>query len=311
MLLEGLIPCQELVQAPLAISIEQQNTSTEPCKNLYHFAAQLAQQQNLLSISILLGFPYADVYEMGTSFIVISDNNEKAGIEAGIKLLNRANEKLKTFVGYKQNIKSYLNTIILSPKPILLLDMGDNVGGGSTGDSTYLLDVLEDAGIHRLFICIYDPEAVQKSIKHDIGDSFNLSFGYSYCKQLTRQYSSQVTLLNVMDGIFKEKLPRHGGQVNYDMGKSVLLFTKKGSTVMMISKRIAPFSAAQLTENGIDPSLFDIVIAKGVNAPIAAYSQFCPTILKVDTPGVTQADMTLFNYKNRRKPLFPFEFSAE
>ena len=67
------------------------------------------------------------------------------------------------------------------------------------------------------------------------------------------------------------------------------------------------FSLAQLTSCSIDPSSYDVLIAKGVIAPIAAYGPVCATIVQADSPGVTQADMTKFTYHNRRKPLYPFE----
>jgi microcystin degradation protein MlrC len=44
-----------------------------------------------------------------------------------------------------------------------------------------------------------------------------------------------------------------------------------------------------------------------VNAPIAAYAEVCKNVIQMNTPGVTQADVTQFNYKKRRTPLFPFE----
>jgi microcystin degradation protein MlrC len=80
---------------------------------------------------------------------------------------------------------------------------------------------------------------------------------------------------------------------------------------MLTSLRTPPFSLQQLLSFGIDPSLFDAIVAKGVNAPIAAYAPVCPTIIQVNTPGVTQADMTIFTFNNRRKPIFPFENDIE
>ena len=76
---------------------------------------------------------------------------------------------------------------------------------------------------------------------------------------------------------------------------------------MLTSLRVPPYSLSQLTSFNINPTDFDVLIAKGVNAPIAAYKSICKAILQVNTPGVTQADMTQFTYQNRRKPLFPFE----
>ncbi|MEY3283858.1 MAG: hypothetical protein RIR86_1871, partial [Acidobacteriota bacterium] len=77
--------------------------------------------------------------------------------------------------------------------------------------------------------------------------------------------------------------------------------------IMITSQRVMPFSLQQLISHGIDPAAFDAIVAKGVNAPIAAYAPVCPTMVQVDTPGVTQADMTRFEYRHRRRPLFPFE----
>ncbi|HBL46289.1 MAG TPA: hypothetical protein DDZ90_23180, partial [Planctomycetaceae bacterium] len=52
---------------------------------------------------------------------------------------------------------------------------------------------------------------------------------------------------------------------------------------------------------------YQILIAKGVQAPLAAYSPVCPNLIRVNTPGVTSADMQQFQYQFRRQPLFPFE----
>src|SRR5690606_41883533 len=56
-------------------------------------------------------------------------------------------------------------------KPVLWLDMGDNVGGGALGDSVVLLKALEEDGRLRCFSCIFDPSAVAALWKHGCGDT--------------------------------------------------------------------------------------------------------------------------------------------
>jgi microcystin degradation protein MlrC len=81
-----------------------------------------------------------------------------------------------------------------------------------------------------------------------------------------------------------------------------------GLVVMVTTRRMAPFSLAQLTSNGVEPESFDGIIAKGVIAPMAAYAPVAHGgFLHVDSPGVTRADMTKLAYRQRRVPLFPFE----
>lgn len=296
-------PLQILFQLPLIISIEQQYTGKDPCKSLYNYVASLSKEKDILSISMVLGFPYADVKEMRSSVIVVTDNNKNQALSVGVKIEEYITERKQNFVGEKMDINAVLPIIDRSKKPVLLLDMGDNVGGGSSGNSTYLFEQLENYQNCNFFICLFDPEAVKQSSAYEPGNYFTI--------QLTN-FEGHHLLVPVMlvekgDGKFKETDPRHGGQVNYDMGKISVLLTQNGNTVMVMSLRIPPFSLKQLTTFHIKPETFDVIIAKGVNAPIAAYETVCNTIIQVNTPGVTAADMTVFKYKNRPVPLFPFE----
>src|SRR5690606_28939815 len=131
-----------------------------------------------------------------------------------------------------------------------------------------------------------------------IGESFVLVLNGSDDARDT-QVKVNAHLLNLADGIFQEDTPRHGGQARYDMGRVAVIGTDQGGVLLLSTLRVPPFSLKQLTTFGIKPDQFDVLIAKGVNAPVAAYSPICRSIVQVDTPGVTQADMTRFVYKNR------------
>ena len=76
---------------------------------------------------------------------------------------------------------------------------------------------------------------------------------------------------------------------------------------MLTSLRMVPFSLQQLTSCGIAPLRFRLLVAKGVNAPIAAYREVCSQFIRVNTMGSTCADMRQLDYRRRRRPLFPLE----
>ena len=50
-----------------------------------------------------------------------------------------------------------------------------------------------------------------------------------------------------------------------------------------------------------------MVVAKGVVSPRPAYQPIAAEIILVNTPGVTTADLSFFDFKHRRVPLYPFE----
>lgn len=297
-------PFQKLIQVPVAISIEQQFTGLEPCKSLYRFAKKKERSAGVISISIALGFPYADVNEMGTAVIVVTNDDCVKANAVAQQILAYIMGRKERFVGVKNDIVSSLQKAERAAKPVLLLDMGDNIGGGATGNGIALLEALQAEDTLKFFMCVYDPLAVMAIERLD-GSCGDIEMnGFNEHGNLRKKIT--VTPLSISNGKFRENRPQHGGQVSFDMGKMAL--AKIGSGVLMFtSLRIPPFSLSQLTSFGVFPAHFDVIVAKGVNAPIAAYGGVCRSVIQVDTPGVTRADMTKFHYENRRMPLFPFE----
>lgn len=302
-------PVQYLVQLPLAISIEQQCTYLEPCKSLYTTAQQLNDKYSTLGVNIFLGFPYADVAEMGSAIVAIADTNIEQAYKVTSEIEDEIRRSLTKYNGQKVSATDVFKKIAISSKPMLLLDMGDNIGGGSPGNSTALLRLLNEDKRYHFFICIYDPEVVKKAENHIPGNSFVITINEFDSE--ADNYTCEAILISTEDGKFKEDKPVHGGKLQFDMGRIAIVATTGNGVVLFTSLRMPPFSLKQLTSFGIHPGDFDVVVAKGVNAPLAAYSKVCPSVEQVDTPGVTQADATRFVYQKRRKPMYPFESIEE
>jgi microcystin degradation protein MlrC len=295
-------PTQAAAMPPVSINIERQNPAAPPCKPLYDRADAMLQQPGVLSNSIVLGFPYADVAEMGTSFVVVTDNDRHAAQRLADELAADLVARREHFAGQFTSIDDAIAQAERSPGPVLLLDMGDNLGGGSPGDGTLLAASLASRRI-PCFVCIYDPEAVERCARGET----KLRVGGRHNSSLGAPLDVGATSIALHDGRFTEPQPRHGGSTRFDMGRTAVVRTESGLTLMLTSRRVMPASLQQLISCGLDPSSFHVIVAKGVHAPVAAYAPVCPTIIRVNTPGPTCADMRGFTYGNRRRPLFPFE----
>ncbi|HIM56083.1 MAG TPA: M81 family peptidase, partial [Candidatus Latescibacteria bacterium] len=68
-------PVQRAAFPSFGINIERQGTSLWPCLPLYALANRQLERQGVLSNSIVLGFPYADVEEMGSTTIAVTDGD--------------------------------------------------------------------------------------------------------------------------------------------------------------------------------------------------------------------------------------------
>ncbi len=299
------------VHLPLIIDIERQCTNEDPCRGFCTMAdALVAESPKLLGWSIVLGFPYADVAEMGTSVVFVADGDAKLAQKAANQLSRTIWERRSDLVGRHISIEEALDQAARLDGTVCLLDMGDNVGGGSPGDGTLLAQALHARGRGSSFVCLYDPESVRATAAAGIGKRVALRVGGKTDSLHGPSLEASFTVLGLFDGKFEETQPRHGGIKQFDQGPTAVVRSDRGLTIMLTSRRVPPFSLRQLTAFGIEPERFDALVAKGVNAPIAAYAPVARHMIRVDTPGVTAADVTRFTFQNRRRPMFPFEREA-
>lgn len=299
-------PTMAAARPPIAIDIERQHTPSEPCVSLYKLADEILTRPGVLSDSVVLGFPYADVVDMGSAFIVITDNDSVKAQQYANELAGYLKTRRDDFKGRYIEIPQALQTARTSPKPVCLLDMGDNVGGGGPGDSTLIPQALYAAGDLKTFVSINDPQTQSIARNAGVGATIHLNVGGYSPLQDGKPISGEFKIISLHDGRFKEAQPRHGGKTDFDLGPTVIA-QSKNLTVQITSTRSLPASLNQVLAFGLKPEQFDVIIAKGVHAPAAAYAPVCPTLIRVNTSGITCADMSKFTYHHRRRPLFPLE----
>lgn len=294
---------------PLVINIERQCTSEPHLHRHYQFADQQLSQSSVLSNSILLGFPYADVAEMGAATIVVTDNDTAFAQHLADELAQQLWQHRDDFVGHLMNIDAALQTCEAdSEARYCLLDMGDNVGGGSAADGTALAAALWSRGLGPSFVCVYDPETVEACTAPGAGARLTLAVGGKVDDRHGSPLSLDVRVVSLHSGRFREDAPRHGGIVDFDQGATAVIETLDGClTIMLTTRRMVPFSLQQIKSCQLDPQQFRVLVAKGVNAPLAAYREVCDKFLRVNTIGSTSADLGQLEFLNRRRPLYPFE----
>ena len=300
-------PTQAATFPPIAIDIEQQNTAEPPCSDILNLADRMLQQPKVLSNSLGLGFPYADVMEMGSSTIVVTDGDQDLAQSLSDQLAAQIWDRRHDCVGKHLDVHEALDRARQLDGAVCLLDMGDNVGGGSPGDETRLAHAIHDQKCADAFVCLCDPESVQVAERAGPGAQVFLRVGGKSSASSDPPLEASFHVVNLFDGRFTEPNPRHGGFTDFDQGPTAVVRTDEGLTVMLTSRRMVPFSLEQLRAAGVDPASFRLIVAKGVQAPCAAYESVCQHFIRVNTPGVTCADMQQLSYHHRRRPMFPFE----
>jgi microcystin degradation protein MlrC len=297
---------------PLVINIERQSTAEPHLKRLFDLADEQRTTPKVLSNSLILGFPYADVAEMGAATIVITDDDPELAKQLAHELSQQLWDDREQMIGVLTDVEQALELCAAEPDlRTCLLDMGDNVGGGSAADGTVIAAALCRRNLGPSFVCLVDRAAVEACKSAGVGASLELSLGGHTDALHGDPLRVRVQVDSLHDGIFHETLPRHGGITQFDQGDTVLVHTEEHPlTIMLTSRRMVPFSLNQLISCGVQPEQFRVLVAKGVHAPLAAYRDVCDRFIRVNTPGITCADLNQLLFHHRRRPLFPFE-SAE
>ena len=303
-------PVQALVKPPMLFNILYHNTYAPPLKPITDESKRLEKNPGILAASVAGGYQYADIPAMGPSVVVVTDNDPA--------LAKREAERLG---GLLWGLRGELQLKAPAPAeavrlamtngkwPVALMDAGDNIGGGSAGDSTYILAELLKQKAEGWVVAISDPAAVQVAIRAGVGGAFDLPVGGKTDNLHGDSVRVKGRVKGIHDGRFVETAVRHGGGRYWDMGVSVVIEVE-GSTpdmpnlILLTPKRIIPFSLNQLISVGIYPERMKILVAKGTIAPRAAYEPVAARIIEVDSGGVTGVNPARFEYKHIRPNLF-------
>lgn len=307
--MEGRIrPVQSLVKPPVCISILAQATGQEPMAGLYRRMENLIRQDRVISASIAPGFAYADVEEMGPAFLVVTDGDRELAREQALGLARRAWELRENLTLFGTPISQAVEEAMgAEAGPVTLLDVGDNVGGGSPADGTHILQEVIRSGSGPALVVLFDPDAVQACVASGAGNDVSLRVGGKSDALHGPPIPIRGRVRCLHDGAFVEDEPRHGGARFNNQGLTALVETQEGHAIVLTSLRMAPMSLEQVLSLGIKPKSYRILVAKGAIAPVAAYEPVSSRMVYVDTPGITSANPAHFDYRHRTRPLYPFE----
>jgi len=299
-------PVQALAKPPVIVNIMVHDTSHEPLRGLLEQVRAAERKPGILAASLLPGFAYADVPQMGPTVIVVADGDLALARSEAERLGNIVWEARDRLVRKLPDAAAAVAQALQADKlPVILVETGDNVGGGSAGDSTFVLTELLRQGATDSVVCLYAPDDVRQCAAAGVGSDIQLSVG----GKIDRLHGDPVQVKGrvkvLHDGTYLEPEVRHGGKRLNHMGLTALVELPGRNLLVLNTMRHPPFSSGQLTCLGIDPRRQRIVVVKAAIAYKAAYAPVAGTIIEVDTPGTTAVNPERFDYRHIRRPLYP------
>jgi microcystin degradation protein MlrC len=300
-------PTQALRKPPVLIHLLAQETGREPMQGIMAEVAALDDAPGHLAASVLAGFPYADVPATGPACVAVTDNDPGLAEESADRLAERLwSHRRELSASPPAPPEAVAQALAATVAPVVLVDLGDNIGGGSAGDSTVLFHELQRQGADRVLGVICDPEAVRECTRAGVGSEVALNVGGRIDRNAPPlAVRGRVRLIH--DGRYIEESPRHGGIRINDQGLTAVVETGGSNTLVLTTLRHPPFSLGQLTSLGLRPESARVIVVKAAVAYKAAYEPIAGTILPVDTPGLTASNPARYTYHKIRRPILPLD----
>jgi microcystin degradation protein MlrC len=299
-------PCTALAKPPQIINIMVQDTSQPPLQLFMDQARALEQQPGILAASLLPGFAYADVPQMGPSVVVVSDGDPDLARREADGLASRLWEARASLTKQLPDAATAVGLALrCDTPPVVLVDTGDNVGGGSAADGTVILAEMLRQEATEGVVCLHAPEEVSQCARAGIGAEVHLRVG----GKVDRLHGDPIPVTGrvrvLHDGTYIEHRVRHGGKRVNHMGLTALVELPRRNLLVLTSLRHPPFSLGQLTCLGIEPQRQRLLVVKAAIAYKAAYAPIAGSIIEVDTPGLTAVNPQRFTYRHIRRPMYP------
>ena len=301
-------PTQALAKPPMIFNILHQYTSVEPMHPILQEAVELETKSNVLAANIAAGYPYADVHETGPAAVVVTDNDPQLAQVEAQRLSDRLwNVRDQLDINLPDAAAAVAQAMQSESHPVILVEMGDNIGGGSPGDSTFILSELVRQKADGFVCILYAPQEVEVCIQAGVRGDVDLTVGGKSGDLHGSPVPIRGHVRLIHDGHYEETEPRHGGGRYQDQGITAVVEIERKSLIVLTSKRQVPFSLHQLLSLGIDPRRVKHIVVKAAIAYRAAYEPIAGKIIEVDTPGLTAVNPLHFTYENVRRPIFPLD----
>ena len=304
-------PVQRVVKPPMVFNLAYQNTYAEPFLHITNETIRLEKENpRILAATAQGGYQYADVEFMGPAAIVATDNDPELAQREAQRLSDMMwAERDKLKINLPDAATAVRDAMKADKFPVALFDTGDNIGGGTPGDSTFVLDELLKQKAVGWVVVMADPAAVAAAKRAGLGGVFDMPVGGKTDNVHGKPVRVRGRVKSLHDGNYVELAVRHGGGRYWTMGHSAVIHAE-GSTadlpnvLIVTTERSSPNSLNQLISCGVYPERQRILVAKGTIAPRAAYEPVAARIVMMDTPGATAINPARFKFKRVRPGLF-------
>lgn len=299
-------PRTVLRKVPLTLPSIFTATPVAPLSAVMAEARRLeADTPGLLDCSVVMGFAYADVPQIGVSILATSDGDDAIAETAADQMAALVWDRREALypkdsvLDVEAGLAHARVTAATAEKPVVILEHADRMN-----DSTYVLRALLDTpDIKAAVPYLWDSVAAATALAAGTGATVSLAVG----GHTSDKAGGPVTLSGTVIWAGEARFAM-GGKMGrgrpVDLGPTALV-RAGGIVVWLISANISAINLDPFEQFGLDHRDFDIVVLRSKTHFRAIWEHEAAEIVIVDTPDWGPALLDSLPYRHARPGVFP------
>jgi len=314
-LLRGLRPRHAFIRLPIVPPTVTMLTAAGPYAEMISLG-QRRSTPEILNVSVMGGFAYADTAKNGIAVIVTArrDPGAARALAREIAELGWANRDR-----FRARLTSLEDAVLLAVTAgkdaglpaLCLADVADNPGGGGRGNTTYLLDALLKASAKGVLLGIFNDAALaEEAHALGLGARFLARMNRAETDRFSTPLEHEAEVLALSDGRCVGRRGIAAGR-SLSLGKAAAL-RLDGVAVVVISNRQQCSDPVFFEMFGLDIAKARTVVVKSRGHFRGGFDEFFTNeqIVEVDCPGLTSPMLSRFEWTRLPRPVVPLDESV-
>jgi microcystin degradation protein MlrC len=300
-------PTMAIHQLPMFWSTPSQVTAQPPMTEVIERLHEMERRKDVVSMTVATGFPWANVQDVGSSVIAVTDNDQQLAQQLADELGGWIWENRQRWFSPPLPVRDALaDGERIGRYPIIVADHADNTGGGSPGDSTEVLRTFLELELQdALLLYVVDKEVAQQAHAAGVGSHISICIGGKSSSVQGAPVECEAEVIALSDGAFAYDGPMFAGLTG-SMGTSAWIKIA-GVSVVVVCSREQPFDQAFARSLGIDCQRMRYICVKSAAHFRAAFEPIAGSIHNVDAAGIHTHDFSKLPHTKRARPVLPVE----
>ncbi|MFC3713504.1 M81 family metallopeptidase [Sphingoaurantiacus capsulatus] len=299
-------PAGALVKAKAILPSINMRTADGPMAELETVAAAMIGGKVLDAVPFG-GFSYGDSVAAGASALVFTDGDRTLAQATATRLAGEIDARTDRFFMALPKPAEAIRKALAGPKPVAIVDAGDNPLSGGVADTPELLRALIAAKltVPTLFAFFWDPTVVEAARAVGIGGMVEGTLGGRLTPDFGAPVPFRAKVLKLTEGKFDAQPPFIIG-TKLDFGRTALLRIERTQIDVIVTSICAsPHDPGLLTLHGLKIGDHALLAIKAKNHFRAAYGPHLAAIIDTDAPGPAALDIASFPFRKAPKTLIP------